>query len=118
MAVSSYGSGTQTTGNVRIIMDIRSEIAGKDVLIVEDIIDSGYTLKFLKMILETRRPKSLKLCTLIRKPSNLKVDDVKCEYVGFDIDPIWIVGYGLDYNEQYRTLPYLGELKESVYKPK
>ncbi len=116
MAVSSYGSGTQTSGVVRILKDLDRDIAGQDVLIVEDIIDSGLTLSWLLRNLKARNPASIAIVTLLRKPEALKVD-VKVEYVGFDIPNEFVVGYGLDYAERYRDLPYIGRLKPSVYNP-
>ena len=116
MAVSSYGSGTQTSGVVRILKDLDRDIAGQDVLIVEDIIDSGLTLSWLLKNLKARNPASIAIVTLLRKPEALKVD-VDVEYVGFDIPNEFVVGYGLDYAERYRDLPYIGRLKPSVYNP-
>ena len=114
MAVSSYGSGTQSSGVVRILKDLDSDIAGQDVLIVEDIIDSGLTLSWLLKNLRARHPASISIVTLLRKPDAVKVHiDVK--YVGFDIPNDFVVGYGLDYAERYRDLPYIGRLKPAVY---
>jgi hypoxanthine phosphoribosyltransferase len=114
MAVSSYGSGTQSSGVVRILKDLDSDIAGQDVLIVEDIIDSGLTLSWLLKNLRARNPGSISIVTLLRKPDAVKVHiDVK--YVGFDIPSDFVVGYGLDYAERYRDLPYIGRLKPAVY---
>jgi hypoxanthine phosphoribosyltransferase len=114
MAVSSYGSGTQTSGVVRILKDLDRDIAGQDVLIVEDIIDSGLTLSWLLKNLRSRNPKSISIVTLLRKPEAVRVHiDVK--YVGFDIPNHFVVGYGLDYAERYRDLPYIGRLKPAVY---
>jgi hypoxanthine phosphoribosyltransferase len=114
MAVSSYGSGTQSSGVVRILKDLDSDIAGKDVLIVEDIIDSGLTLSWLLKNLRARNPGSIKLVTLLRKPDAVKVD-IHVNYVGFDIPNEFVVGYGLDFAERYRDLPYIGRLKPVVY---
>ena len=114
MAVSSYGSGTQSSGVVRILKDLDRDIAGQDVLIVEDIIDSGLTLSWLLKNLKARNPASISIVTLLRKPDALKVD-VHVNYVGFDIPNEFVVGYGLDYAERYRDLPYIGRLKPSVY---
>jgi hypoxanthine phosphoribosyltransferase len=114
MAVSSYGSGTQTSGVVRILKDLDSDISGRDVLIVEDIIDSGLTLSWLLKNLRARSPKSISIVTLLRKPDAVKVD-VHVNYVGFDIPNEFVVGYGLDYAERYRDLPYIGRLKPSIY---
>lgn len=114
MAVSSYGSGTKSSGVVRILKDLGSDISGRNVLIVEDIIDSGLTLSWLRTNLLSRGPKSVEICTLLRKPDAVKVDiDVK--YVGFDIPTEFVVGYGLDYAEKYRNLPYVGVLSPSIY---
>jgi hypoxanthine phosphoribosyltransferase len=114
MAVSSYGSGTQTSGVVRILKDLDRDIAGQDVLIVEDIIDSGLTLSWLLKNLRSRNPASIAIVTLLRKPEAVKVD-VDVRYVGFDIPNEFVVGYGLDYAERYRDLPYIGRLKPAVY---
>jgi hypoxanthine phosphoribosyltransferase len=114
MAVSSYGAGTKSSGVVRILKDLDTDIAGRDVLIVEDIIDSGLTLSWLLSNLSSRGPASLRVCTLLRKPEAAKVDiDVK--YVGFDIPNEFVVGYGLDYAEKYRNLPFVGTLAPHVY---
>ncbi|HLU58902.1 MAG TPA: hypoxanthine phosphoribosyltransferase [Pseudonocardia sp.] len=114
MAVSSYGSSTSSSGVVRILKDLDRDIAGRDVLIVEDIIDSGLTLSWLRGNLESRHPASLAVCTLLRKPDAVKVD-VPVKYVGFDIPNEFVVGYGLDYAERYRDLPYIATLDPSVY---
>jgi hypoxanthine phosphoribosyltransferase len=114
MAVSSYGSGTQSSGVVRILKDLDSDIAGEDVLIVEDIIDSGLTLSWLLKNLRARNPASISIVTLLRKPDAVKVD-VDVRYVGFDIPSEFVVGYGLDYAEKYRDLPYIGRLRPTVY---
>ena len=114
MAVSSYGSATTSSGVVRILKDLDRDIAGRDVLIVEDIIDSGLTLSWLLGNLRSRHPASLEVCTLLRKPDAIKVQ-VPVKYVGFDIPNEFVVGYGLDYAERYRNLPYIGRLKPSVY---
>lgn len=107
IAVSSYGNATRSTGEVRLQMDLRSSINGAHVLLVEDIVDTGYTLDYLLRVLSARKPASLKTCALVRKPARRKVD-VKLDYVGFDIPDKWVVGYGLDWAERYRTLPYIG----------
>lgn len=107
MSVSSYGDGTESTGRIKIIKDLDDSIAGKDVLIVEDIIDSGRTLSHLIELLYTRKPNSIKLCTLLDKPSR-RVTDVKVDYLGFSIPDEFVVGYGLDYAQKYRNLPYIG----------
>ncbi|PWJ49187.1 hypoxanthine phosphoribosyltransferase [Faecalicatena contorta] len=107
MSVSSYGDGTSSSGVVRIAKDLDESIEGKDVLIVEDIIDSGRTLYYLMDVLRQRHPKSLRLCTLLDKPER-REKDVKVEYVGFEIPDEFVVGYGLDYAQKYRNLPYIG----------
>jgi hypoxanthine phosphoribosyltransferase len=114
MAVTSYGSATSSSGVVRILKDLDRDIAGRHVLIVEDIIDSGLTLSWLLKNLESRQPASLQVCTLLRKPDAVKVD-VPVKYVGFDIPNEFVVGYGLDYAERYRDLPFIGTLNPSVY---
>lgn len=114
MAVSSYGASTQSSGVVRILKDLDTEIAGRDVLIVEDIIDSGLTLSWLRSNLESRGAKSVKILALLRKPEAAKVE-VDVEYVGFDIPPAFVVGYGLDYAEKYRNLRAVGVLAPHVY---
>mgnify|MGYP002152842793 CR=1 FL=1 len=111
MAVSSYGASTQSTGVVRILKDLDANIEGENVLIVEDIIDSGLTLKYLKEYLLARNPKSLKICTLLDKPER-RAADVTADYIGFTIGNKFIVGYGLDFNELYRSLPYISYLEE------
>ena len=116
MAVSSYGSATSSSGVVRILKDLDRDIAGRDVLIVEDIVDSGLTLSWLLRNLATRQPKSLRVCTLLRKPDAVRTD-VDIAYVGFDIPNDFVVGYGLDYAERYRDLPYIGTLEPKVYEP-
>lgn len=114
MAVSSYGSGTKSSGVVKIIKDLDSSIEGKDLLIVEDILDSGRTLNYIKEILLARNPKSIRICTLFDKPERRDVD-LYADYIGSKVPNEFIVGYGLDYTEYYRNLPYIGVLKESVY---
>ena len=114
MAVSSYGSGTKSSGVVKIIKDLDSSIEGKDLLIVEDILDSGRTLNYIKEILLARNPKSIRICTLFDKPERRDVD-LYADYISSKVPNEFIVGYGLDYNEYYRNLPYIGVLKESVY---
>jgi hypoxanthine phosphoribosyltransferase len=114
MAVSSYGSGTKSSGVVRILKDLDRDISGKHVLIVEDIIDSGLTLSWLMSNLSSRGPASVEVCTLLRKPEAAKVD-VPVRYVGFDIPNEFVVGYGLDYAERYRNLPFVGTLAPHVY---
>ena len=114
MAVSSYGAGTKSSGVVRILKDLDADISGRDVLIVEDIIDSGLTLSWLKDNLETRGARSVRICTMLRKPEALKVD-VDVAYVGFDIPNEFVVGYGLDYAEDYRNLRDVAVLSPRVY---
>ncbi len=114
MAVSSYGSGTKSSGVVRILKDLDSDLHGKHVLIVEDIIDSGLTLSWLKSNLSTRGPASVEIATLLRKPDAAKVE-VDVRYVGFDIPNEFVIGYGLDYAERYRNLPCIGTLAPHVY---
>ena len=114
MAVSSYGSSTSSSGVVRILKDLDRDINDRDVVIVEDIIDSGLTLSWLIKNLRTRHPRSLEVCTLLRKPDAVRVD-VPVADVGFDIPNEFVVGYGLDYAERYRDLPYVGRLHPSVY---
>lgn len=114
MAVSSYGSSTSSSGVVRILKDLDRDINDRDVLIVEDIVDSGLTLSWLLRNLATRRPRSLRVCTLLRKLEAVRAD-VDIEYVGFDIPNEFVVGYGLDYAERYRDLPYIGTLDPKVY---
>jgi hypoxanthine phosphoribosyltransferase len=114
MAVSSYGSSTSSSGVVRILKDLDRDINDRDVLIVEDIVDSGLTLKWLLRNLATRHPRSLKVCTLLRKPDAIRVD-LDIDYIGFDIPNEFVVGYGLDYAERYRDLPYIGTLDPKVY---
>ncbi len=114
MAVSSYGSGARSSGAVRILKDLEEGIAGRHVLVVEDIVDSGLTLHYLRENLLARRPASLRICAFLDKPDRRKVD-VPVDYVGFRIPDHFVVGYGLDYAERYRNLPYIGVLKPEVY---
>jgi hypoxanthine phosphoribosyltransferase len=114
MAVASYGSATSSSGVVRILKDLDRDIAGRNVLIVEDILDSGLTLSWLLRNLATRRPATLEVCTLLRKPDAVQVD-VRVRYIGFDIPQEFVVGYGLDYGERSRDLPYIGTLAPKVY---
>lgn len=114
MAVSSYGSGTVSSGQVEIKKDLSDSIEGKDLLIVEDILDSGNTLYYLLDVLRARKPASIRICTLMDKPSR-RAKPIRADYVGFTIPDAFIVGYGLDYDEKYRNLPYVGVLKPSVY---
>lgn len=109
MAVSSYGNETTSSGIVKIVKDLDESIEGKDVLIVEDIIDSGRTLSYLVQILKERKPKSIKICTLLDKPDR-RVVDVDVDYVGFEIPDLFVLGYGLDYMQIYRNLPYIGKM--------
>ncbi len=114
MAVSSYGSGTKSSGVVRIIKDLSTSIEGKNVLIAEDILDSGLTLKYLMKTLSSRKPASIEVATLLYKQGTQKTQ-IDCKYVGFDCPNEFIVGYGLDYAERYRNLPYIGVLKPEIY---
>ncbi len=114
MAVSSYGSGTESTGRVNIIKDLSQSIVGKDIVIVEDIIDSGNTLSFIKAYFAAKNANSVKICTLLNKPER-RVVDIDVDYIGFEIPDEFVVGYGLDYDEHFRNLPYVGILKRSVY---
>lgn len=114
MSVSSYGSGVKTSGVVKIIKDLDISIEGYDVLIIEDILDSGKTLSYLIDILSARNPNSIKICTLLDKPDRRQVD-LKPDYFGKTIPDAFVVGYGLDYDEKYRNLPYVGILKPRVY---
>ena len=107
MSVSSYGAGTKSSGVVKIVKDLDEPLEGKDVLIVEDIVDSGRTLSYLMENLRQRDPRSLRLCTLLDKPER-RVTDVKVDYTGFNIPDEFVVGYGLDYAQKYRNLPYIG----------
>ena len=111
IAVSSYGDreSEEHTGAVRLIMDVRHDIAGADVLVVEDIVDTGHTIVYLKELLQARHPKSLRLCTLLHKPDRTEAY-VEIDYLGFTIPDVWVVGFGLDYAERHRTLPYVAEL--------
>lgn len=117
MAVSSYGLGTSSSGVVRILKDLDEDLEGKHVLVVEDIIDSGLTLKYLLENLKSRNPASVKLCTLLNKPDRRKVK-VDIDYNGFTIPDYFVVGYGLDYAEKYRNLPFVGILKPEMYNKK
>jgi len=114
MCVSSYGSGVKTSGVVKIIKDLDNDLAGMDLLLVEDILDSGMTLEYIKKLLLGRNPNSIKICTLLDKPERRKAD-VVADYKGFEVPDEFVVGYGLDYAEKYRNLPYIGVLKPSVY---
>lgn len=115
MAISSYGSGTKSSGVVRILKDLDTDISGRHVLVVEDIVDSGLTLSWLLGNLRSREPASLQVCVLLRKPSAARME-VEVAYTGFDIEDAFVVGYGLDYAEKYRNLPFIGTLAEHVYR--
>ena len=114
MSVSSYGTGVKTSGVVKITKDLDVPLEGYDLLIVEDILDSGLTLHYIIEILKSRKPRSVSICTLLDKPERRKVE-VRTDYLGFNIPDKFVVGYGLDYAEKYRNLPYIGVLKPSVY---
>ncbi len=114
MAVSSYGNKTDSSGTVRIIKDLDRDIAGYDLLIVEDILDSGMTLSYIKEILLARKPRSIRVCTLLDKPERRK-SDIFADYSGFEVPNEFVVGYGLDFAQKYRNLPFIGVLKEEVY---
>lgn len=115
MSVTSYGMSSDSSGVVRILYDLEEDISGKNVLIVEDIVDSGLTLQYLSKTLKSRNPNMLKTCCLFDKPERRKVK-FEADYVGFEVPDVFIVGYGLDYAEKYRNMKYIGELKEKVYK--
>ena len=114
MVVSSYGSGVKSSGVVKIVKDLDVPLAGKDILIVEDILDSGLTLSYIKELLKSRGPRSIRIATLLDKPSRRKVD-LQADYIGFSVPDEFVIGYGLDYDEKYRNLPYIGILKPEVY---
>ena len=114
MAVSSYGAGTTSSGQVKITKDLSESIEGRDIIVVEDILDSGNTLSYLFQLLQARHPASVRLCTLLDKPSR-RTKPVTADYTGFTVEDLFVVGYGLDYAEKYRNLPYIGILKPSVY---
>jgi hypoxanthine phosphoribosyltransferase len=114
MEISSYGAGTVSSGVVRILLDLEQNVEGRHVLIVEDIIDSGRTLDYITRNLQTRRPASVRVCTLLSKPSRREID-VPLAFVGFEIPDEFVLGYGLDYAEEYRNLPFIGVLKEEIY---
>jgi len=115
MAISSYGDSTESSGVVRLMMDLKSNITGRDVLIVEDIVDTGHTLAYILDNLRTRRPADIKVCVLLSKPSRREAP-VEVDYLGFEIPDKFVVGYGLDYAENYRNLPFIGVLKPELYK--
>ncbi len=114
MEVSSYGSGTETSGQVRILKDLSGPIEGRDVVVVEDIIDTGLTLNYLLRYLGERSPASIQVCCLLDKPAR-RLAEIEIDYRGFSIPDRFVVGYGLDFNERYRNLPYIGVLRPSVY---
>ena len=114
MELSSYGAGTETSGQVRILKDLSKSIEGRDVIVVEDIIDTGLTLNYLLRYLAERHPSSISVCCLLDKPAR-RLADLEIDYRGFTIPDRFVVGYGLDYDERYRNLPYIGVLKPSVY---
>jgi hypoxanthine phosphoribosyltransferase len=115
MAISSYGDSTESSGVVRLMMDLKSNITGRNVLIVEDIVDTGRTLAYILDNLRTRRPADVKVCALLSKPSRREIE-VELDYLGFEIPDKFVVGYGLDYAENYRNLPFIGVLKPELYK--
>lgn len=111
---SSYGSGTVSSGNINIIKDVADDLTGFDVLLVEDILDTGNTLKYIHDMLSKRNPESIGVVTLLDKPAR-RIADIKADYVGTDVPDAFVVGYGLDYDQYYRNLPYIGVLKKSIY---
>lgn len=115
MAISSYGSGTRTTGEVKMVKDLNHSVEGRHIVIVEDIVDSGLTLTYLKQVLKSRGAASIKIACLLDKPSGRKIEMIP-DYAGFEIEDYFVVGYGLDYAEKYRNLPEVCVLKESVYR--
>ncbi len=114
MAVSSYGKESETSGVVTLKKDVDTPLTGKNVIVVEDIVDSGYTMKYLKKVFLDRKAESVKICTLLSKPSRRKVE-IDLDYVGFEVPDEFVVGYGLDFDEKYRNLPFVGVLKREVY---
>ena len=114
MVVSSYGSGVKSSGVVKIVKDLDTEIAGRDILIVEDILDTGITLEYLTQLLRDRNPAGIKIATLLDKPARRKAN-IQADYIGFSIPDEFVIGYGLDYDEKYRNLPFIGILKPEVY---
>ncbi len=114
MVISSYAKGSKSSGVVKIVKDLDIPLEGKDLLVIEDILDSGLTLSYIKEILQGRNPKSIRIATLMDKPDRRKVD-IKADYTGFTIPDDFVIGYGLDYAERYRNLPYIGVLKPEVY---
>ena len=117
MSVSSYGSGTRTSGTVKIVKDLDIDLGGYDLLLVEDILDSGLTLSYVRDMLMTRIPASIRICTLLDKPAR-RIADIKADYVGAEIPDDFVIGYGLDYDEKYRNLPFVGILSPRVYADK
>lgn len=115
MCVSSYQNGTKSSGVVKIVKDLDINLEGKDVLVVEDILDSGRTLSYLKTIIEGRNPRSIRICTLLDKPERRVVPDLVADYSGAEVPDEFIVGYGLDYGEKFRNLPFIGVLKRDIY---
>ena len=115
MSVSSYGSGVKTTGVVKILKDLDMPIEGRDIILVEDILDSGRTLSYLREIIQQRNPASVRIVTLLDKPGRREAQ-IKADYCGFEIDDVFVVGYGLDYSEKYRNLPFVGVLRPEVYR--
>lgn len=113
VATSHYGSGTAASGNIALLTDVRSEIAGRPVLLVEDILDTGHTLHFLQQLFRGRRPSQLRVCVLVRKPSRQQVE-VNLDYLGFEIPDLWAVGYGMDCADRWRTLPYIGVVPSEI----
>ena len=114
MSVSSYGSGTKSSGVVKIVKDLDNNVEGYDLLLVEDILDSGLTLSYLRELLRDRHPNSIKIVTLLNKPAR-RTADIQPDYCCFEVPDEFVVGYGLDFDERYRNLPYVGVLKEEVY---
>jgi len=114
MDVSSYGSGTSSSGEVKIVKDLDTKVEGRDLLIIEDIIDSGLTLRYLVDLFKYRKAKSIKIVTLLDKPTRRSAD-IKADIIGFEVPNEFVVGYGLDYNQRYRNLPYIGILKPEIY---
>lgn len=114
IAVSSYGARGATSGAVRLLMDVRQPLEGQHVILVEDIVDTGQTIAYLNRMLQGRQPASLRRCAFLRKPHDDQGVDI--DYLGFEIPDVWVVGYGLDYADQFRTLPYIAELKPEVYR--
>nr|HID12377.1 hypoxanthine phosphoribosyltransferase [Anaerolineae bacterium] len=114
IALSSYNRGAVSTGAVRLIMDTRASVTGRHLLVVEDIVDTGYTLDYLLRTFRARQPASLRACVLLSKPERRRIE-VPIDYLGFEIPDVWVVGYGLDYADRFRTLPYIGALKQEVY---